>query len=94
MREYSREEKMALCKKSNQNRKEGKDNFEGFSKEDKLALALLIDGKDPNDDYDLVNLLKTKYGKKFNAVVPTSMTSIRNIKIFFSFFHFFFSFFW
>lgn len=40
MREYSREEKMALCKKSNQNRKAGKDNFEGFSKEDKLALAL------------------------------------------------------
>ena len=40
MRDYSREEKMALCKKSNQNRKAGKDNFEGFSKEDKLALAL------------------------------------------------------
>ena len=40
MREYSREEKMTLCKKSNQNRKEGKDNFDGFSKEDKLALAL------------------------------------------------------
>ena len=40
MREYSREEKMALCKKFNQNRKEGKDNFDGFSKEDKLALAL------------------------------------------------------
>ena len=40
MKEYSREEKMALCKKFNQNRKEGKDNFDGFSKEDKLALAL------------------------------------------------------
>ena len=40
MKEYSREEKMALCKKSNQNRKEGKDDFDGFSKEDKLALAL------------------------------------------------------
>ena len=40
MREYSREENMALCNKFNQYRKEGKDNFDGFSKEDKLALAL------------------------------------------------------
>lgn len=40
MKQYTREEKMALCKKSNQNRWEGKDDFDGFSKEDKLALAL------------------------------------------------------
>ena len=37
-------------------------NEDGTINKDKLALALLIDGKDPNDDYDLVNLLKTKYG--------------------------------
>ena len=37
-------------------------NEDGTVNKDKLALALLIDGKDPNDDYDLVNLLKTKYG--------------------------------
>ena len=37
-------------------------NEDGTVDPDKLALAMLIDNKDPNDNYDLVNLLKTKYG--------------------------------
>ena len=37
-------------------------NDDGTINRDKLALALLIDGKDPNDDYDLIALLKNKYG--------------------------------
>lgn len=37
-------------------------NEDGTINKDKLALALMIDGKDPNDDYDLVALLKNKYG--------------------------------
>ena len=37
-------------------------NEDGTVDPDKLALAMLIDNKNPNDDYDLVNLLKTKYG--------------------------------
>ena len=37
-------------------------NEDGTINRDKLALALIIDGKDPNDDYDLVALLKNKYG--------------------------------
>lgn len=37
-------------------------NEDGTINRDKLALALMIDGKDPNDDYDLVALLKNKYG--------------------------------
>ena len=37
-------------------------NEDGSINKDKLALAMLIDNKDPNDDYDLVALLKNKYG--------------------------------
>ena len=37
-------------------------NEDGTINKDKLALAMLIDNKDPNDDYDLVALLKNKYG--------------------------------
>ncbi len=37
-------------------------NDDGTVNKDKLALALIIDGKDPNDEYDLVKLLKEKYG--------------------------------
>ena len=37
-------------------------NEDGTINRDKLALALMIDGKNPNDDYDLVALLKNKYG--------------------------------
>lgn len=37
-------------------------NEDGTINRDKLALALMIDGKDPNDDYDLVALLKNNYG--------------------------------
>ena len=37
-------------------------NEDGTINRDKLALAMLIDGKDPNDDYDLIALLKNKYG--------------------------------
>ena len=37
-------------------------NDDGTINRDKLALALMIDGKDPNDEYDLVALLKNKYG--------------------------------
>lgn len=37
-------------------------NEDGTIDKDKLALAMLIDNKNPNDDYDLVALLKNKYG--------------------------------
>lgn len=37
-------------------------NEDGTINKDKLALAMLIDNKNPNDDYDLVALLKNKYG--------------------------------
>ena len=37
-------------------------NEDGSINKDKLALAMLIDNKNPNDDYDLVALLKNKYG--------------------------------
>lgn len=40
MKQYSNKEKKMLCKKINQNRKDGKNDFDGFTKEDKLALAL------------------------------------------------------
>ena len=52
-------------------------NDDGTVNQDKLALALLIDGKNPNDEYDLVNLLKTKYGIDLfppEASVPTNPT--------------------
>ena len=50
-------------------------NEDGTVNPDKLALAMLIDNKNPNDDYDLVNLLKTKYGIDLfppEAGVPTT----------------------
>ena len=50
-------------------------NDDGTVNQDKLALALLIDGKNPNDEYDLVNLLKTKYGIDLfppEASIPTT----------------------
>ena len=64
MKQYSREEKMKLCKKFNQNRKEGKDNFEGFSKEDKLALAFWqIDVLDRDSNLNQVREAWEKWNK-------------------------------
>lgn len=37
-------------------------NEDGTIDKDKLAYAMLIDNKNPNDDYDLVALLKNNYG--------------------------------
>lgn len=70
MREYSREEKMALCKKSNQNRKEGKDNFDGFSKEDKLALALWqVEVLNKNSKLDHVREAWDRWNKLANMLI-------------------------
>ena len=41
MREYKKEEKMKLVKKTHTNRKNGLDQFAGFSTEEKLAVVLL-----------------------------------------------------
>ena len=70
MREYSREEKMTLCKKSNQNRKEGKDNFDGFSKEDKLALALWqVEVLNRNSNLDHVREAWEKWNKLSKVLI-------------------------
>lgn len=47
-------------------------NEDGTINKDKLALALLIDGKNANDDYDLVALLKNKYGIDLFPPEPTT----------------------
>ena len=50
-------------------------NEDGTVDPDKLALAMLIDNKNPNDDYDLVNLLKTKYGIDLFPNTSTTTTT-------------------